>query len=309
MRKILSAIAVVGLMGSGVATATTAHAEEEKVQKTITWYGNYNEGDKATTGGNPWNGLAHKYPQRLNLDDLKLPPCTKYTIQTDFYHDVESKIDALTEDGQLDSGEDSKVGTKGWNVSFGVTECPPVDVPGEPETPTPAPTPTPTPTATVPPVVTPAPTPTPTATVPPVVTPEPTAEPTPTDPPTATPEPTKPPVIAPPQVEPVTPKVSILVQVDQYRPKTAAQARLVRQLDDDGVLKYREDKPLWGANTWKIVTVTVPKGASKVTITEAARKASKLSKAHVWALGKGATAKAPWGTKHNVNQTFVGITK
>ena len=107
----------------------------------------------------------------------------------------------------------------------------------------------------------------------------------------------------------MTPKVSILVQVDQYRPKTAAQARLVRQLDDDGVLKYREDKPLWGANTWKIVTVTVPKGASKATITEAARKATKLSQAHVWALGTGATAKAPWGPKHNVSQTFVGITK
>lgn len=273
MRKILSAIAVVGLTGASVATATSAHAEEEKVQKTITWFTTYNEGDKATNGGNPWNGLVHNYPQRINLSDLKLPPCTKYTIQTDFYHDVESKIDALTEDGKLDSQEDLKVGTKGWNVSFGVTECPPVDVPEEPEAPASAPTPTPT------------------------------------DTPTATPEPTKPPVIVQPPVKPVTPKVSILVQVDQYRPKTAAQARLVRQLDDDGVLKYREDKPLWGANTWKIVTVTVPKGASKAMITEAARKATKLSKAHVWALGKGATVKAPWGPKRNVNQTFVGITK
>ena len=44
-------------------------------------------------------------------------------------------------------------------------------------------------------------------------------------------------------------------------------------------------------------------------IAEATRKATKLSKAHVWVLGKGATAKAPWGPKHNVNQTFIGITK
>ena len=55
-------------------------------------------------------------------------------------------------------------------------------------------------------------------------------------------------------------------QVDRYMPKTAAQARVVARLDDDGVLRYREDRALWGANNWQFVTVRVPADASKARL-------------------------------------------
>ena len=55
-------------------------------------------------------------------------------------------------------------------------------------------------------------------------------------------------------------------QVDRYMPKTAAQARVVARLDDDGVLRYREDRALWGANNWQFVTVRVPADASKAQV-------------------------------------------
>ena len=38
------------------------------------------------------------------------------------------------------------------------------------------------------------------------------------------------------------------------------------RLDDDGVLRYREDRALWGANNWQFVTVRVPADASKAQV-------------------------------------------
>ncbi|GAB48328.1 hypothetical protein MOPEL_071_00440 [Mobilicoccus pelagius NBRC 104925] len=35
-------------------------------------------------------------------------------------------------------------------------------------------------------------------------------------------------------------------QVDRYLPRTARQARFVAAFDDDGKLRYREDRPMWG---------------------------------------------------------------
>ena len=111
-------------------------------------------------------------------------------------------------------------------------------------------------------------------------------------------------------------------QVDRYMPRTAAQARTVARLDDDGRLRYREDRPLWGASRWQFVTVKVPTTATKAQVVAAinkataakigdVRSASKLSSAKArgtyviaWELGKGATTKAAWGANTKVPQTF-----
>lgn len=274
MRK---TIAVTAAMLALTAPASqVARADDEpKVQRSITWYGAYDASDRASTG--PWDGIAHKYPQVLNLADLELGPCEKYTIQTDHYDDTAAAIDALTADGVLTGGEDNKVGTHGWTVSFGVTDgCTP-----EPE-PTPEPTPTPEP---------PTSTPTPEVPSPPVTEPPVQPEPTPT-----------------PAPKPVVKYRTVMVQVDAYRPKTKVQRNIVSALALDGVLKYREDRALWGANTWRIVTLKVPTTATAPEIVATAKRVTKLPNAYVWELGKGATAKEPWGTRKNVPQVFLGIT-
>lgn len=112
-------------------------------------------------------------------------------------------------------------------------------------------------------------------------------------------------------------------QVDRYMPKTAAQARLVARLDDDGRLRFREDKGVWGASRWQFVTVTVPADATKAQVVKAVNRKTSASIGDVrttsrlatikpgrsvvvaWELGKGATTKNGWGAKKNVNQTFL----
>ncbi|MBO3184060.1 Cys-Gln thioester bond-forming surface protein [Dermatophilus congolensis] len=119
-----------------------------------------------------------------------------------------------------------------------------------------------------------------------------------------------------------TPMVTRTFQVDRYMPQNAVQARGVAALDNDGVLKYREDKFMWGRSAWQIVTVTVPANASHADIMKAinaktsakigdVNTASKLAssaagRTHViaWELGKGATAKNAWGTAKKTVQKF-----
>ncbi len=111
-------------------------------------------------------------------------------------------------------------------------------------------------------------------------------------------------------------------QVDRYTARTAAQARLLASLDDDGVLKYREDRGLWGASAWQFVTVRVPANATHQQVMKAinaktgkrigdVNTGKRIGRARVgasytvaWELGQGATAKKAWGANNTVNQKF-----
>ena len=112
-------------------------------------------------------------------------------------------------------------------------------------------------------------------------------------------------------------------QVDRYRPRTAAQARLVARLDDDGRLGYREDRPLWGASDWQFVTVTVPSDATSAQLIAAidaktnrvvgdVSTTRRLSSARAgrgytvaWELGRGASIRHPWGKTTTTPQRLV----
>ena len=198
---------------------------------------------------------------------------------------------------------------------------PPVAPPAIPPAPAPALEPT-TSTPPTPPQPNPLPTPrpsqtpttsTPTTSAPPrAPEPDPAPPPRPSPPPTAAPTPT-------PTEEPL---VTRTFQVDRYRPKGTAQARVVARLDDDGVLRYREDRPLWSASRWQFVTVRVPAKATSAQVIEAinaktsarigdVRTSARLRNARVgagitiaWELGRGATATAPWGPANRTNQVF-----
>lgn len=113
-------------------------------------------------------------------------------------------------------------------------------------------------------------------------------------------------------------------QVDQLRPKTKAQARTLASLDNDNILRYREDKPLWGASKWEFVTIyakDVKRAGSLAKAIDAKTRTVgnltgrtgtvKVGRTYVqaWKLGKGATTKAAWGPRKNVNQTFYGVVK
>ncbi len=122
--------------------------------------------------------------------------------------------------------------------------------------------------------------------------------------------------------KPAVRMVTRTFQVDRYMPRTAKQARLVASLDNDGLLKYREDRPMWGANRWQFVTVRVPANATHQQVMKAinaktsraigdVNTSRRIARAHAgrpyivaWELGKGATTKAPWGPKNNVSQIF-----
>ena len=113
-------------------------------------------------------------------------------------------------------------------------------------------------------------------------------------------------------------------QVDRYLPRTTAQARVVARLDDDGVLRYREDRPLWGASRYQFVTITVPANATSDQVAAAInaktskavgdiRTGARLASAKAgrgytmaWELGRGATTAKAWGARNTVVQTFFG---
>ncbi len=121
----------------------------------------------------------------------------------------------------------------------------------------------------------------------------------------------------------MTPTVRRTYQVDRYLPKTAKQARLVARFDDDRLLHYREDRPMWRANRYQFVTIDVPTDATAAWIMQQinartsraigdVRTTAKLptavrGRAYVMALelGRGATTAHPWGPKKNVPQRFI----
>ena len=144
-----------------------------------------------------------------------------------------------------------------------------------------------------------------------------------------------------PPLAPTTKTWTYRLQADRYRvvvagnaAATRANGALVARLDDDGVLRFREDMGtrctvrnaptcLWYRTTSKVVTVTVtsattptaaqvmaaydavaPKGIGKVTTTARMRSVTRDTTV-VWVLGQGATAAQPWGAKHTIAQVYL----
>lgn len=191
-----------------------------------------------------------------------------------------------------------------------------------PPSPTPSVPPT-TPRATTTPEATTTQVPSPAPPAPPHQSePTPSREATPTHPeptPTTTPKPTQVPTPAPTQA----PTTQRTFQVDRYLPTAAAQARMLARLDDDGVLRYREDRSLWRSSRWQFVTVRVPATATTAQIMKAVnaatsprigdvRTTNRLARARVgtpvtivWELGRGAAPASPWGPKNPTSQTFL----
>lgn len=123
----------------------------------------------------------------------------------------------------------------------------------------------------------------------------------------------------PAPVRPVANTVTRTFHIERYVPRTAAQARLVAALDDDGRLTSREDRALAGVATSEFVTVTVAANASAAQVVEAidarthqvgdVRTTAKVSTAGratvvAWELGRGATSAQAWGRTGAVAQTF-----
>ncbi len=182
-------------------------------------------------------------------------------------------------------------------------------------------------TPTTPPApTTPAPT---TPSTPAPTTPAPTRPSTPAPTVPAPAKPTTPATPAPANrvvvpAKPAAKTVTRTFQVDRYTPRTAAQAAVVARLDDDGRLRYREDRALWGASRHQFVRVTVPARATNDQVAAAINRATGRAvgdiatgarlrtaakgRAYViaWELGRGATTKAAWGPRTNVAQTFFG---
>jgi len=112
-------------------------------------------------------------------------------------------------------------------------------------------------------------------------------------------------------------------QVDRYRPRTSARARVVARLDDDRRLGFREDRALWGASAWQIVTVKVPANANNAQIVKAvnAKTSARIgdvstttrlgsakagrSYTMAWELGRGATPAKAWGARNATKQVFL----
>lgn len=125
----------------------------------------------------------------------------------------------------------------------------------------------------------------------------------------------------PAPVRPVANTVTCTFHVERYVPRTAAQARLVAALDDDGRLTSGEDRPLTGVSTSEFVTVTVAANASAARVVEAidarthqvgdVRTTAKTTAAVAgratvvaWELGRSATSAQAWGRTGAVAQTF-----
>ncbi|WP_168581195.1 hypothetical protein [Gephyromycinifex aptenodytis] len=193
-----------------------------------------------------------------------------------------------------------------------------------PSTPAPAPsTPAPAPSTPAPAPTTPAPAPTTAPASPAPSVPKPSTPVPPQTAPTQPTQDTRPPSAVVP-ARPTTPMVKRTFQVDRYMPRTRAQARVVARLDDDRRLRYREDRPLWGASRWQFVTVSVPKDASKAQVLRAVNKAtnsavgdirttSKLGSARpgssytvAWELAPGADRAHAWGLNKSRAQVFLG---
>lgn len=121
--------------------------------------------------------------------------------------------------------------------------------------------------------------------------------------------------------------MTISFQVDRYYNGTSYLARRAAGYDNDGLLKWAEDRPHYGYSKWQFVTVTVPTTASKADIIKAINaktssaigdvsttaKVSSLKTGRnvtiAWKLqtSKGARPVAgglAWGSRHNLSQQF-----
>lgn len=138
--------------------------------------------------------------------------------------------------------------------------------------------------------------------------------------PAITPRPTAPPARP---IEPVAAPTPRLVnrsfQVVRYAPATAAQRRLVARLDDDGLLRYREDRAARRAAS-QVVTLRVPPTARPAQIVRAinartgrvgdvrttARLRTVTGRVTVaWEVGAGASGAALFGRTGAVPQRFL----
>lgn len=113
-----------------------------------------------------------------------------------------------------------------------------------------------------------------------------------------------------------------IFQVDRYAPATAEQAQVVSRLDDDGLLKYREDRPLWGHSTYEFIKLRIPRETSTDTVIQELNSATsdrvgdvpesppsqfRVGNSYVmaWELGEGATIEHPWGADKTVDQRLL----
>ncbi|MBK7722034.1 MAG: hypothetical protein IPI32_07380 [Austwickia sp.] len=193
--------------------------------------------------------------------------------------------------------------------------------PGPVPGPVPGPGPVPNPSPSLPEL-----TPTPTATT----TPAPTTPSTSTPAPPVSPVPptTPSPSTSLPRTTPTNPpSTSGLVrrtfQVDRYLPRTRYQALRVARFDDDRLLHFREDRPMWGASRYQLITLMAPANASPSWLiaqlnartrpgigdvrTTATLPGARAGRAYVvaWELGTGASATHPWGRAADVPQRFI----
>lgn len=111
-------------------------------------------------------------------------------------------------------------------------------------------------------------------------------------------------------------------QVDRYMPRSARQARIVASLDDDSLLKYREDKALWGRSRTQFVTVKAPLNTPISSLiasineqtspqvgdvrTDARLRSASRGRSYIvaWELSQEATESEPWGKDRKQNQKF-----
>lgn len=258
-----------------------------------------------------------------------------YTTEFDAHVDLPTGHTYTMSVGSTSDGKDLYVYKSVQPVIVDLNESCPMPTPTETPT-TPPVTPEPTVEPTTPAPTTPAPTTTaPTTPVPTTTAPSTTAPTTaPTEPSTPAPVVTAPsttapttrpvpPVVTRPGTGVVTPMVTRTFQVDRYRPRTSAQARVVARLDDDRRLGFREDRALWGASAWQIVTVKVPANANNAQIVKAvnAKTSARIgdvstttrlgsakagrSYTMAWELGRGATPAKAWGARNATKQVFL----
>lgn len=169
--------------------------------------------------------------------------------------------------------------------------------------------------SSTPPVVVPVP-----PSVPPVVVPVPPSTPPPAPVSSHAPEPSLPPrpspILRPVQVQ-LTTRV---FQVGRYTPRTRSEARVLARLDDDRLLRHREDRALRRAVRRQFVTVAVPVDATAAQLTRAINAqttrligdistTAKLGSARqgkgytvAWELSHRASPKAPWARRGDAPQ-------
>lgn len=211
--------------------------------------------------------------------------------------------------------QDTAYRLSGSGTGTGSTPTAPVAPPVAPPVSEPVTPPSGQPVA--PPVTSPVAPPSVLSTPTPTSPPTPAAAPSPT--PTKSPSPTKSPAHLPTLSKPAIRYQLRTFQIDTYRTPTPAQRRLLNRILGDRQLHYREDRLFWGHSSWEFVTIKAPVEASDTqllkAINQASRRSADVRTLHVnapagrqatlaWELGKGATARYPWGRAMKTAQTF-----